>query len=348
MADSIVTRVGSDRKIAPVVAWAWIGGLFLALEAYVIGAWMTSDYFRPIKDGVDQISPQIMDGIHMQEHSETVIAFLVVLWMVYQCWRAKRLTAPALFVIAWGLCFWQDPISSYFRPFLFYSAGMFNYGTWGTFIPGFSLPNGQLAPQPLISLIMGYVGMTPLWGLACAWVLRKLKNAFPALGPVALLLIGAVLIGSVDFALESSSVKQGLYGFPTVFAPLSIYVGETYQYPVYSSYCFGASIAVMSVLLTYRNAQGLTPVEVGSEAIASSFKGSLMRLLAITGATNVGLLLLYMVPMALFSLGGDSVPRLPLHLFNPAICTPDARFVCQGITAPAQQEAAPEGEGAPQ
>jgi hypothetical protein len=298
---------------------------------------------------VDEISPALLDAIHSGERAVTGVAIVVVLWMIYRCVSEKHLTAPALIVIAWTLCFWQDPLSSYFRPFLFYSAGMFNYGSWGPFVPGYSLPNGYLAPQPLLFLGTGYIGMTPLWAFACAWLLGKIKKGIPTLGPIVLFLIATALIGSVDFALESSSVKQGMFAFPSVFAPLSINVGKTYQYPIYSSYFFGAAIAVSSMLLVYRDSQGLMSVEAGSETITSPFMRGLLRVLAVTGVTNVGMLLLYMVPMAVLSLGSGPVPRLPTHLFNSAICAPDASFVCEGINASKQGAIVPRrGESAPQ
>jgi len=324
MADNLAASV---RRLSPIRAWGWFGGFIVLLQACILLAWMNSAYFKPLISGADPLPAAVLEALHKMELDTSITAIVLVLLIVIHCVLRRRLTSVALVTIAWLSCCWQDPLSSYFRPFLVYNAALFNYGTWSAFIPGYALPHGDLLPQPLLLLTLGYLA-TPVYAVIGAFFAGRAAKLLPNLGPVVPYITAWAVIASVDLLVESAKVKDGVYAFPSIFAPFSSDVGKTYQYPIYNSVMFGMAIAVSSLLLHYSDAKGRTPVEAGADDIANPLARTAMRLLAVAGITNAALLV-YMVVMAGLSLFSSPIPHYPTYLLNPALCGQDVPYQCQ-------------------
>ncbi|MDV7172451.1 hypothetical protein [Gordonia amicalis] len=103
-------RVGPD---SPVVVWlARLGAVFLVLELYIFGRWVTSDSFQRVMPGTDDGTNMVW--IYFWDGLSIVGSIVFVTWIVRKRIRDGELPPVAIVAMAWMLTAWQDPLSTLF------------------------------------------------------------------------------------------------------------------------------------------------------------------------------------------------------------------------------------------
>jgi hypothetical protein len=321
------------RRRPPVLGWAAVGALFCALEIVVLVAWLTSDSATPSPGGLDPLPSSTHAWLLVFQTLSVALGVVAVIYAVHTSRRERRLSFDAMLLIAWLSVWWQDPLLNYLRPQAFYNAHMVDLGSWSEQIPGWILPNGSNFPEPFTFSLGVYFWMV-FCTMLCATAMRTAKRLRPDLGAVGVFLCGFAAMIVLDLVLELTFIRTGVYAYPGVVRSLSIWGGETYQFPLYESFFWPAFWAAGGALRYFRDDKGRSVVERGVEELRVGKRARVaLSVLAICGFFNVGYLVIYNVPMNWISLHVDTTPRYPSYL-SAGICGPGTGYDCAGPRVP--------------
>lgn len=304
---------GSDPA-APVKTWACIGAVFLAFIFWVIYNWVTAPYFGPT-----ELAPGVEVPINFKIGVWAVTIGMGLVWL-YLIWsqiiqpirKTGQPNTLGLLGIAFFVAIFWDPSMNWIQVGCVYNPYAPNLGFLSAEIPGWLSPNGHLLPEPLLTWAGGYPGFL-LWmtfgGLA---TMRFMKARFPGISNVALSACGIFAAMVVDLVLESLLIRfSGIYAYPGSIRALSLWGGHWYQFPIYEC-LFGAWVGCTSVLVYFKDDKGRTWVERGVEKLEmcknSNFRQSIVRLVAVIGFCSVVEVILYVLPMPLFTANADPFP----------------------------------------
>lgn len=326
------------RRARPVLWWAGIGAILLALEAYVIGDWILSGNAKPTPVGPSPV-PTYMKVSLTLWHIIGGIAFVWVVWrfLVMPWRRERRLSFDGMLVIAWGLGYWQDPLSNYGVRAFSYNAWMPNLGNWTSSLPGASAPNSNLVPEPLLLTGPLFVWMLFGFSVTACHLMRMAKQRWPQLSPWGLCV--ACFVGFVvfDFVLEVFCVWTGYFAYPSTIKSLTVFWGRYYQFPIYEAILWGLCWALGTCLRYYRDDKGHAVVERGIDRVHTGRRTkTLLRFLALSGALNVIMLVGYNLPFQVISSRATGWPRdfVSRSYFTNGVCGPGTTFECPGEGVP--------------
>jgi hypothetical protein len=294
-----------------VVAWAGIGAAFVALMTYVFASWMLSDDFRHIGTGVTPV-PTYMEIAARAQEGIGIVGMLAVLYFVV--WRPYRrdgrLSLDALFVLAMGWCWWQDPLYSYVTQSFNYTSVTLNMGGWAEHIPGWQSPHGANIPQPLLWDLSFYVFAMAGGAIGAAALLRKWRARRPQTSPAYMLAVTFVLFIVLDFILEFAWVRVGLYHYAGGVEGLNVFDGRFYTFPLYECLAVGVMMTLMTALRFFVNDRGEAVVERGSAELRFGARGrTFVRYLAIVGALNLCMLFGWAVIVNIFNVHAGAWPK---------------------------------------
>src|SRR5882672_11968892 len=107
-------RGAATRGLAPVVAWAALGGVFLLLAAYVVISWIISPEFRPVPVGTDPLPLRVLIGVRATE-AAAVIVSAVMVWklIVRPLVKTRDVSLDGLLALNFLCLWWADPIDNY-------------------------------------------------------------------------------------------------------------------------------------------------------------------------------------------------------------------------------------------
>lgn len=272
----------------PVVGWAVIGALCLALEAYVMLSWVLSSDFAPSPRGADPIPALTLFWVRFFEGLSLVMVPLALLYAWRTSRREGRLSTEAVIILAWTTLFWQDPMINWARPSFFYNAYFVNMGNWTNQIPGWVNPNSHFLPEPLLWMGGMYVWLPPIICAMTVAAMRFAKRRIPGIGTMGLIATGVGFCMLLDLVLEVLWVRSGVYAYPAAISEFTLFAGERYQFPVYESIFWGPMWALTGLLFFFRDDRGRTFVERGIDRVKNARLHAPLRLLALIGAINVG------------------------------------------------------------
>jgi hypothetical protein len=333
---------GRETRVAPrtqakntaVIGWAVVGAAFIALMLYVFGAWILSDSFRNIGTGVTPVPFYMRFAAHSQEAlwGLAMVAILYfVVWRPYR--RDGKLTLDAMFVLAMGWCWWQDPLYSYVTQSFNYSSVQLNMGGWACKIPGFMSPNGCNIPQPLIWDISFYVFGMAGASIGAAALLRKWRARSPSVGTLKLLAVTFVGFVALDFILEGTWVRLGLYHYAGGVKGWNVFEGTFYQFPLYECLAVATMMTAMTSVRFFVNDRGETIVERGAADLRmSDKKRTLMRYLALVGILNVCMLVGWAGFVNVFNVHAGPWPKATQErsYLNNGLCGAGTSYACPG------------------
>ncbi len=321
----------SDRKSRPVLLWASIGAVFVALSVYLYVAWVVTGEARPSSPGIDHIPSATRAWISVLQIATPIGALVTIGWAVRTSLRHRRLSFDAMLLIGWVSIMWLDPVLNYTRPAIFYSAAFVNFGSWSERIPGWMSPNGREFPESVFS--MSCYGWLVIGSIVCCYFMRRAKARWPRLGVFGVILVGYIGIALFDLLVETFFVRTGAVAYPGVVRGLSIWGGHTYQFPIYESALWGGLWAATGALRYFRDDRGHSVAERGIDEVRMPARWkTVVRLLAVCGFCNVAGLA-YNVGFNWFALHVDQAPQYPSHL-RAGICGPGTGYDCPGPTRP--------------
>jgi uncharacterized protein DUF5135 len=309
MAIGVDTRSGSGaaRPVAksssgkPVKVWAWIGGLILAFQIYIWAKWITGPNFERVPTGPDDPPAAMKAAIVTTLAIGVVLAGFCIWHFVVRPWRRDgQLSLDGMFTIAFGLCYFQDPLFNYSGTWLTYNSWMPNMGSWLPEIPGSvapAAPGAQFAESPLWVLPLFVYILLPVCMLT-NWVMRRARGRWPSISTFGLVMIAWAFCFVFTLVLEAAVLMpMGFYTYAGAFADTSVNPSHYYKYPVYEALIWGALWAAWASLRFFRNDRGETLAERGIANVkATPGQKSGIRFLAVFGAVSVAFLCVYNIP----------------------------------------------------
>jgi len=314
----------------PVTAWATVGALLLLFELYVWLSWITGPHFTPTDPGPDPISAGQMRLLIGVQATVTILAVIAAWFWIVRPWiQNGRLTTDGMLAICcWSLVFY-DPSMNYTSTTVLYNSHLVNMGAWtlGSW-PGWTSPNGQLLPEPLLVTVPGYLCLVFVQVLVVCWLLRKVKTRYPGIGLFGI--VGLIVLGMLiaDSLIEIILLRTGLYAYPGGIREVTLFAGETYQFPLTEGLTFGGmGVAAITILRFFRDDKGMTFVERGLEQLHyGSFSKQWLKFLALFGFTHLAFIVLFTVPNQWLGTHTDPFPEgYPSYLINDmCVYGPDA------------------------
>lgn len=327
LADSSATQ--------PVQRWAWAGGFVLVFILYVFGRWFYTGNAVPTDPGPDPLPRAQELFIFYVQWVAMILGVIAFTWFVVLPWRREgKLTTTGMLYIGWLTLFFQDPMMNYTSASVLYNSHMVNLGTWtlGS-TPGWTSPNGNNLPEPLLLIIVGYTLIGYSLCFPVLALLNKIKERWPTISKFRLAVIGIFTLILLDTIFESLLLRTGVYAYPAGIREITLFAGETYQFPMSEGIFYGgATIGATMVLLLYRDDKGLTWVERGIDKLrVSEFKRQWIRFLALFGYCHISMFLVFTIPMQWFATHSDPFPEgYPSYMINNMCVYGDNRDECPG------------------
>jgi hypothetical protein len=305
----------------PVVRWAWLGAAILVFILYVMGRWLLTGKAVPTDPGPDPL-PELQRQFIFWVQVVAMTLGVVVAWLfVVRPWRREgQLTTTGMLYLCWLTLFIQDPMMSYTSATLLYNSHMVNLGTWtlGS-TPGWTSPNGNNLPEPLLLIIVGYtiIGYSLCFPVLAA--LNKIKERRPGIRKSTLAVIGILILIALDTLFESLLLRTGVYAYPGGIRAITLFAGETYQFPMSEGVCYGGlTVGATLVLLLFRDDKGQTFVERGLDKLrVGRRQRQWIKFLALFGFVHVSMFIAFTIPMQWFAMHSDPFPEgYPSYMIN--------------------------------
>ncbi|HEX5806677.1 MAG TPA: spirocyclase AveC family protein, partial [Macromonas sp.] len=226
------------------------------------------------------------------------------------------------------------PCMNYTSTTLIYNAHLVNFGAWtlGSW-PGWTSPAGNVLPEPIILTGSGYLALVITQAFIMLWLLRKAKARWPGMGWMAALACIIVGITIGDSLLEMALIRTGVYAYPGGIREITLFAGETYQFPMSEGFLFGGlAIGSITALMYFRDDKGQTWVEKGLERTGYSAAGKQwVKFFAIYGYIHMAFFVLYMVPNQWLATHSDPFPEgYPPYMINGMCVAGDQHNECPG------------------
>jgi hypothetical protein len=313
----------------PILAWAAMGSVFLALGAYVILSWIFSPWFRPVPVGADPLPHTVWLGVRGAE-AVALTAALICAWrlIVKPLIRTRDLPLDGLLALNFLMLWWQDPIDNYVNFSFMYNGYALNMGSWANFIPGFGYPNHENFAEPLLLMGGFYLTFSLVNAIFGCWILRAMHQRWPRLGLG--WRIGAVFLAmaTVDLIVEVSILRAGMAAYPGVIRAWTIFPGQVYQWPLYEAGIIGFVNTGWTCLRYFKDDKGRVFVERGAERLQlTKPKQRVLTFLAIAGFAQPFFLIAYFLPYNLFAIHADTFPAYPSYL-RTGICGAGTSYAC--------------------
>jgi hypothetical protein len=332
------------RTMKPVAVWASLGAFFLALQTYVMVAWVASGNAKRTPAGETPIPGWMNISLRTQEVAGSLVALGIIYWCVIRPWRQQRtLSLDGMFVLSFLFgTYWQDPLFQYTQWNATYNTGFFNLGSWAANIPGWIAPHGNQFAEPLLFAMPAY-----LYGIFGGMVLinilmRQARTRWPGLSNVRLALFSLAGVFVIDFVLELFWMRLGAYNYAGAVKSLTLFHGHYYQFPVYEVVLWGGAWAGFAFVRFFRDDKGHTVAERGVEELRVTNKQkTTVRFLAIVGIMNV-IFLGYSLSWNWLSLHSDAWPAdiQNRSYFRSGLCGPGTDYACPGPDTPIHRRGA--------
>jgi hypothetical protein len=334
--------VAVARPVKPVKWFAALGGLILVLEIYIYSAWISSGPTRT-PNGPDRVPTFMAVTAHAEEIFFPTAAVFMFYWFLVRPWRREhRITLDGLFIIAFSLMWWQDPLVNYSSPFVTYNTVFWGtMGSWVSKVPGWMSPNGKAFVEPPFLDGVAY----PVWVfggavLGCL-LMRKAKARWPQLGTVGLLGVCFAGLALFDIITEVSMIRLGSFSYPGAIRWLSLFPGHYYQVPIYEFVLWPLAWTAFASARYFRNDKGQTLAERGLDQIHTSpRKKTVLRFLALTGIIQGSMLVFYCIPYAFVNLHNGAWPADFNHrsYLRSELCGAGTTYACPGSKIPVNSQ----------
>lgn len=332
MMDQVASRTNlakAARGVSPVIAWASVGCVFLALAAYVVLSWVFSADFHPVPVGSDPLPLKPLLGVRGAEILAAGVAAAMLWKLVIRPFiRSRDVTLDGLLALNFLCLWWQDPLDNYLNYSFMYNGYALNMGSWANYIPGFGYPNHQNFPEPLLMMGGFYLTFSLLNAMAGCAILRVLQDRWPQLGLAWRILAVFLVMALIDLVVEVLLLRVGMAAYPGVIRSLSIFPGQVYQWPLYEAAIIGFLNTGWVCLRYFKDDRGRLFVERGLERLnLPKPKQRIVTFLAIAGFAQPFFLIAYFVPYNAFAIRADTFPAYPSYM-RTAICGTGTGYAC--------------------
>ena len=341
------------RRATPVKWWAGAGAAFIVLQLYVYGAWIASGPERTDPGPVAQ--PWYMDiGVAFMNVLMPISAVgILFLYVVRPWWRDRRLSEDGILVLALIAVAWQDPLANYTQITATYNANMWNFGSWGSQVPGWMSPRAELITEPIMAWVAAYIVTGFLIVLFTCRVMVRAADRWPRIGTFGLISVAFALNFVLGIFSEIFAVKIGLYAYGGAIREVSLFPGTHAQLPIYETVLNAFLLGGFACVRFFKNSRGENLAERGIGDLSVTPKRRTgIRFLALVGALNT-IFLVYNVGWAWFALHSDAWPEdlIERPYLTDGVCGPGTEYACPGpdvpIPRPDSGHLDPDGEFVP-
>jgi hypothetical protein len=300
----------------PVLGWAALGVLFLALQAYVFVRWAADGGYRlvdvPGPGGAERGHQRLVDVIFPVLSAVGVVG--LALWLYRRCRAERRLSFDALLFTGVILASWLSPLMNWFHPVLVSNTRVLGaVGSWGPYVPGWrGFPPGMEAELPLVTFSACSTVLLGVMG--CCQVLARVRDRWSGVRPWQL--VGLAVVTAVAFDLSEPFISfVGVSVWSRALPAVTLWSGAWYQFPLYQLLGAGLTSGPLSALRFFRDERDETLVERGSWRLPDRLR-PWARFLAVVGGVNT-VMLCYAALHVLFSLAGGQPPAGLPGFFRP-------------------------------
>lgn len=283
----------------PVVVWAGLGILSIAVMVWILGRWIIHGGLHSASASGYQISTE-NKVISWAAQVVIVVVVLTCGWFLFRASRKQgRMTFYSLLFVGYGTTFWMDPIFNWGHLRFTQNRYALNVATWGPYIPGWHSDYSGGQVESLITggglaYLLGF-----LWIAVPVAVLDLIGRRFPTWQMGRLNLFQATIIIFVtaalfDLVLETVAVRTGAYSYTGAAGP-ALFAGHWYQYPL-SVLAYAIVLTIPAGLLIRYSRRGRQDVWIlkGSDRLPER-ACPWMRLLAGIGFANLQILVVICV-----------------------------------------------------
>lgn len=336
------------EKNSRAAAWFWVlhGIAWLGLIAYCWTAWVVSGDFTPNTIG---------RGLEPEWYVVTVRCVEIVFGIVITGWlvwrfvvrpklRTGSFTFTGLFFISAFLMSFQEPWINWTSYQFLYATTFVNFGSWLPQIPGWSSPNGELIPMPLV-YFAAYIWMAGVAGYLGSKYMDRLRRKDPAVGKARLIgqTFGVMLL--VDVVLELTMVKTQLISYGSTVPELTLFAGTDHQFPLYEPFHWAGTWLLLACIHHFRDDRGLSVPErhVDKLPISNGKMKTLARFAAIAGACQLTILFAFNIPYQLWALHSGPMPQpfIEREWRTAGVCGPKTDYACPDPRLPIARDSAP-------
>jgi hypothetical protein len=298
-------------SLAPVQAWAVVGGACLVFEAYILGSWLLSGRVKPTPTRPSPVPTWMEWTIHGYEVLGIGIGGAFIYSYLVKPWRREgHITLDGLLTLVFLSMYWQDLLLNYFKPWVIYNSAAINIGSWFGNVPGWNWPNGNRMVEPFLWVfpVYAYI-MLGLPILGC-YVMRRARDHWTRLGRLSLAGLCFVVFVAIDLILEPGMMRLGLFQYGGGIRSLTIFYGHYYQFPLYEAFWFPFVLTIWASIRFNLNDNGHTLAESGIDQIRIGGKQrTTLRFLALAGLFNATFLVCYEAPLAVIQIKSSVWPQ---------------------------------------
>jgi hypothetical protein len=308
-----MTAFASRRPEAPVRAGRpWTVARALAIFGAINLAYMAVTLARWLADG-----PAPVD-VYRDTHTASfwvaqgylvvavIVSVLLLVRVVRQCRRQRRLTLDAQLLIGGAAALFWDPFGNFFQPAFMYSSNWLNLNTWVGHAPLVVNPVGSAMPQPVFIMLVYPFGLLA-FSMFTTWTMRtaaRLRPNWSGARLIAVCAIAGTLGGTV---LEAPMFLLHLWSLPGSPSLFSLF-DNTHRYSIVEILTTGMVFAGWGAVRYFRDDQGKAFTERG--------QGQLAATLAMIGWC-CSMLILLQVFVNFFAFHTAAYPEhFPPHLVN--------------------------------
>jgi hypothetical protein len=322
------------------VARLWIahGCLWLALIAYVWGAWVISGDFTPNTIGAGHSPTWYVVAVWVVQIGLGVLFTGWILWrfIIAPKLRTGSFTFDGLFFLACWLMFFQEPWMNWINLQFLYGTTFINFGSWLTHIPGWDLPRAQLIPVPVV-YGMAYLWMIGFGAWAGARYMAHQRRRDPGRSNGRLIWQTWGVMVLCDLVGEDIMTRLQLISYPRTITSVTLFAGTDHPFPLYEALIWPSTFILLSSMYYFKDDQGRSWPERGIDRLGIRSGGlkTFCRFAAIAGYCQIAILVTFNIPYQIIGLHAAPVPKALLD--EPwrmgGVCGPGTPDSCGGAGA---------------
>ena len=322
------TRIAT-KPAKPVIYWAAFGVVIMAVIAVTVGQWLFSPGFTPAPTGADPIPSGIQSWITALEVT-SFSAVIAILWLsLIKPWiKTGSISWDGIFIIALFTLYYQDPIDNYFNFTFTYNAHFHNMSSWAPFIPGWESPRAENFAEPYLLMGSMFIWLFFIISVVACWLLNKFKTWLPNLSIIGHIGIIFLIVGTLDFLMESLFTHTQIFAYVAVYSPLSFWTGTPEQFPLYESTGIAMVGTGCALVRYFRDDHGQSIFERGMHHLRlPSPAKKLLSFFAIAAGLHLIVFIGFYGQYQWFALKADSFAKYPSYQIME-ICGKGTPYAC--------------------
>lgn len=313
--------------------WVIHGAAWLALILYCWTMWVVSGDFdqNTIGRGAEPTWYVVLVRI-----VEVVFGVLFTGWILWHFvirpkLRTGRFTFDGLFFLAGWLMVFQEPWLNWTTYQFQYATTFVNFGTWLPHVPGWSSPNAELIPLPLV-YVNAYLWMCAMAGYLGSKYMSYQRSKDPSRGAFRLVFQTYGVLILADIVLELIMTRFQLISYSATIEDLTLFAGTDHQFPIYEPLSWAGTWLVMACLHFFRDDQGRSWPERGIDLLRfkSDKLKTLARFAAIAGACQLAIFFTFNMPYWFYAQHAGPMPQefIDREWRNGGVCGPTTDYPC--------------------